>query len=189
MGKGLLCGEGKAAGVETILCSEGRDLGRWRVPAQTWKLFLSVESSCGPYSLVFSQEVTVRVPWGLPGAALLPDRQQCASGMMLLNWGYSLGSPPFSHAHDAQPHWGFFPRLLPHWPVMKDEGLFSGFPNLGASEVAAASTQPCCHCLLLLYISTGSPGAGALHWRDNKKRRGDVFHALRECICGRYWCG
>lgn len=29
MGKVLLCGEGKAAGVETILCSEGRDLERW----------------------------------------------------------------------------------------------------------------------------------------------------------------
>lgn len=71
---------------------------------------------------------------GCPGAAAC---QQRASGTMPLSWGYSLGSPPFSHG--IQPHRGFFPRLLLRWLVMKDQGLFSGFPNLGASEEAAAS--------------------------------------------------
>ena len=187
MGKGLLRGEGKAAGVQTVLCSEGRDLGRCWVPALMWELFLNMESPCGPCSLVLSWEVSVRAPWGLPGAALIPDCQRCASGMMLLSWGYSLGSPPFSHAHGAQPHWGFFPRLLLRWPMTKDQGLFSGFPNLGASEVAAASTPrpallppppPALHLHQL-------PGSRSTALAGNKKRRGDVFHALMKCICGR----
>lgn len=131
MGKRLLCGEGKAAGVETILCSEGRDLGRWQVPARTWKLFLSMESPCGPYSLVFSQEVSVWVLWGLPGAAPIPDCQQCASGVMLLNWGYSLGSPPFSHTHGAQPRWGFFSTPAPTLACDEGRSLVLWLPKFG----------------------------------------------------------